>query len=247
MTGTQYEELCRRYIAEMFGIPLERVLSKNIPGAVRPGDTKFEHQIDLWWELGDERIRVLYIADAKWRSGSKVDQPDAVLLEYARDGVGAQKAMMLTNSDFTEGAHGIADRYGIALHVVRPEFDTSTLPTGSSEAVRQQVAAALKATAAAAGGRPLYSFTIVHPAFEPDAGAPPAAPSASPGYAAPSVQPSNRMMGGYANRGIGGGGGSGGGGGGGAVGGGGGTGGAPRGGGGFGGGVNRGGGGFRTR
>ena len=247
MTGTQYEELCRRYIAEMFGIPLESVLSKNIPGAVRPGDTKFEHQIDLWWELGDERIRVLYIADAKWRSGSKVDQPDAVLLEYARDGVGAQKAMMLTNSDFTEGAHGIADRYGIALHVVRPEFDTSTLPTGSSEAVRQQIAAALEATAAAAGGRPLYSFTIVHRAFEPDAGAPPAAPSAAPGYAAPSVQPSNRMMGGYANRGIGGGGGSGDGGGGGAVGGGGGTGGAPRGGGGFGGGVNRGGGGFRTR
>ena len=23
MTGTQYEELCRRYVAEMFGIPLE--------------------------------------------------------------------------------------------------------------------------------------------------------------------------------------------------------------------------------
>src|SRR5207249_2405919 len=130
----------------------------------------------------------------------RADQPAAVLLEYTRDGVGAQKAMMLTNSDFTEGAHGIADRYGIALHVVRPEFDTSTLPTGSSEAVRQQIAAALEATAAAAGGRPLYSFTIVHRAFEPDAGAPPAAPSAAPGYAAPSVQQSNRVMGGYANR-----------------------------------------------
>lgn len=227
MTGTQYEELCRRYVAEKFGIPLERVLSKNVPGAVRPGDTKFEHQIDLWWETGNESIRVVYIADAKWRSRSKVDQPDVVALEYARDGVGAQKAMVLTNNDFTEGALGIADRHGIALHTVRPTSATSTLPTGSSAAERAAIAGAL-ATAAVGQATPLYTSTVVHRGFEPSTREAAVAP---PAFVAPAVQATNRMATGYTNRAIGGGG----------------DGGGARGGGGFTGGANRGGGGFRTR
>ncbi len=66
MTSTQYEELCRRHIAEAFGIPLDRVQSKHIPNPQRPGGAGFQHQIDLWWETGNESIQYLHIANAKW-------------------------------------------------------------------------------------------------------------------------------------------------------------------------------------
>src|SRR5262249_7915501 len=133
--------------------------------------------------------RLLYVADAKWRSSAKVDKPDVVLLEHARHDIGAQKAMMLTNSGFTEGAVGIADRHGIALHIVQPTFDTTTLATGSSAADRAAVAAAL-VTVAAGQAEPLYIPTVVHRGFESPAretvDAPPArAPVIAPSYVAP--------------------------------------------------------------
>jgi hypothetical protein len=249
MTSTQYEELCRRYIAATFNVTLSSVISRDEPHPRRPGNLELYHQIDHWWETGDANVEYLHIANAKWRAPKdKVDQPDVLLLEQVRSAVTAHKAVMLTNTDFTAGARAAADAYRIALYVVRPEFDTSTLPKGSSAAVRQQVFNALESLAAADPVRALFSSTVVHRGFQPVP-----VVTTSP-TAVPNVPPSppavNRMMTNYQTRVIGTGGGGGGGraGGGGNVGGGGGTGGGGGAGGGFnrggGGGFNRGGGGF---
>lgn len=179
MTSTQYEELCRRYVAATFNVALASVVSRDEPHPRRPGNAEFDHQIDLWWETGDASVEYLHIANAKWRGpNDKVDQPDVLLLEQVRSAVNAHKAVMLTNTDFTAGARAAADAYRIALHVVRPEFDTSTLPVGSSSAVRAEVVTALDVVAAGSQGSPLYSFSVVHrgleiPSGREVAGAPP--------------------------------------------------------------------------
>ena len=185
MTSTQYEELCRRYIAETFAIPLEDVASKDEPNAKRPGGEEFAHQIDLWWETGDERIEYVHIANAKWRSSDKVDLPEVLLLDKVREEVGAHKAVMLTPTDFTKGARAAADHHRIALHVVRPEFDVSKLPSGASASARAAVVAA-----SAEQGNPLYSFDIVHRGFEgPVEQAVVARPSVRPAPVAPVPAP----------------------------------------------------------
>src|SRR5262245_31159884 len=146
MTSTQYEELCRVYIAEAFQIPLEKVISKDEPHPQRPGGPEFEHQIDLWWETGNQHVQYLHIGNAKGRGPDyKVEQGEVLLLDKVREAVGAHKAVMLTPGGFTEGARAAADHYRVALYVVAPTFDTSQLPTGSSAAARAAVAAALVA------------------------------------------------------------------------------------------------------
>jgi hypothetical protein len=47
MTSEQYEELCRRFIAEKTGQSVDEILSVLIPNPKRPGLPEYKHQIDL--------------------------------------------------------------------------------------------------------------------------------------------------------------------------------------------------------
>ena len=127
MTSKQYEELCRYFLASQLGIGIDKVVSVEIPNPQRPDLPGYKHQIDLFWETGDSVALYLNIANAKWRGSSKVDQPEVLLLQQVKQKVAAHKAVMLTNSEFTAGAVAAAQDDGIALHIVRPEFDASVL------------------------------------------------------------------------------------------------------------------------
>jgi len=43
----------------------------------------------------------MHIADAKWRGGDKVDQPEVLLFPQVKQKVAPQKAFMLTNQGST--------------------------------------------------------------------------------------------------------------------------------------------------
>lgn len=136
MTSNQYEELCRRFIADKLNISLEQVLSIRIPNPTRPGLPTYKHQIDLYWEREDELALYLNIANAKWRNISKVDQPDVLLLQQVKQKVAAHKALMITNTGFTSGAIAVAKDEGIGLHIVRPKFEASLLSNLSSKDIQ---------------------------------------------------------------------------------------------------------------
>ena len=133
MNGTQYEEFCRLFLANELQIPIEAIRSCRIQGATQYGSPEYSHQIDFYWE--EEKDLTLYknIADAKWRGSRKVNQRDIVNLQQAKEGIAAHKAMMITNTDFTDGARSLADNKGIALHIVCPNFDYSILNLSSKD------------------------------------------------------------------------------------------------------------------
>ncbi|RIE15885.1 hypothetical protein [Candidatus Cryosericum septentrionale] len=155
MDSDQYEELCRLFIAEKVGLSVDDVKSVTIPNAQRSNLPTYAHQIDLYWETGDEIAQYLNIANAKWRASDKVDQPDVMLLAKVREKVAAHKAFMISSVGFTSGAVATAQDEGIALHVVRPAIDTSSLPRGDRGAIRE----ALRQVESS-GSRPLYSHTV---------------------------------------------------------------------------------------
>jgi hypothetical protein len=134
MTGVQYEELCRYFVANQLKMPIENVLSREIRNPWRLGTSGFGvadtyvHQIDLYWETDDGLARYVNIANAKWRTSSKVQQADVLLLQQVRVKVGAHKAIMITNTDFTDVAVRVAKDEGIGLYIVKPEFDTAKMP-----------------------------------------------------------------------------------------------------------------------
>jgi uncharacterized membrane protein YgcG len=129
MDSKLYEELCRRYIAENFDIPLDKVTSPRIPNAKRPNLPDYKHQIDLYWESGSEFVLYLNIANAKWRGSERVTQDEVMLLQQVRTDTGAHKALLIAPTSFAEGARAAAAHHGIGLHIVRPNFDYSTFPT----------------------------------------------------------------------------------------------------------------------
>jgi len=47
--------------------------------------------------------------------------------------------MMITNTDFTRGARDVAEDKGIALHIVRPNFDFSKLYIGNRARIQSQI------------------------------------------------------------------------------------------------------------
>ena len=120
MNSIQYEELCRFFLADKLGISIEKIQSVRIPNPKRPDLPGYNHQIDLYWEDGNELTQYLNIANAKWRSSSKVDQSEVLLLQQVKDDLAAHKAMMITNIGFTEGAKAVAKNKEIALHIVSP-------------------------------------------------------------------------------------------------------------------------------
>jgi hypothetical protein len=135
MNSDQYEELCRLFIAEKVGLGVEEVKSVKIPNARRPDLPTYKHQIDLYWETGDEIAQYLNIANAKWRGSDRVDQPEVLLLAKVREKVHAHKAFMLSSIGFTSGAVAAARDEGIALHLVTPAIDTSLLPQKGRSAI----------------------------------------------------------------------------------------------------------------
>ena len=161
MTSKQYEELCRYFLAMQLGIAIDRVISIEIPNPQRPGLLEYKHQIDLYWEVSDSVAMYLNIGNAKWRGSCKVDQPEVLLLQQVKQKVAAHKAIMLTNSEFTAGAVAAAQDDGIALHIVRPEFDASVLSFKNAPLIRQQIQ-----DLAGKLGHQLYSHEVIYKAFD---------------------------------------------------------------------------------
>src|SRR5262249_59991356 len=123
----QYECLCRFFIADQLDLGLEEVRSGWVASPIFSGIHEFNHQIDLYWETGDSLTRQLNIADAKWR-GAKVCLADVLLLREVQRHVGAHKAVLITNSQFSPHAEWAAEQAGIGLVIVRPAFCYDALP-----------------------------------------------------------------------------------------------------------------------
>ena len=157
MKSKQYEELCRYFIAKKACVAPEQVKSVTIPNPKRADLPAYRHQIDLYWESGDEIALYLNIANAKWRGSDKVDQPDVMLLQQVRQKVSAHKAFMITNVGFTAGAVAAAKDEGIALHVVAPTFSVSELPTGDRAAIQARLQAI-----ASDSNQPIFSHRVEH-------------------------------------------------------------------------------------
>jgi len=175
MDSRLYEEVCRRFVAREFGLPLEAVTSPRIPNPQRPDMPKYAHQIDLYWEVSNKVALYLHIANAKWRGSEKVKEGEVLLLQKVREKVAAHKALMITSSGFTSGAVAVAMDDGIGLHVVGPGFDHASIPLGDR--------AAMQAALSKLPGD-LYTHEVVHRGFDlgarPEVIAP--APRPSPGY-----------------------------------------------------------------
>jgi hypothetical protein len=160
MDDRQYEELCRRFIAEQENLPLEKVRSVRIPSPRRGRLPGYEHQIDLYWETESEIATYLNIANAKWRASGKVHQSEVELLQQVRQKVAAHKAFLITNTTFTAGAMAAAKDEGIALLVVRPDFEVADLPKGDRAAIQSSLAAIKAQTA-----RSLWTHHVEHKAL----------------------------------------------------------------------------------
>ena len=163
MNSKQYEELCRYFLADKLGISVEEIQSVKIQNPKWPGLPEYKHQIDLYWETCDKLTLYLNIANAKWRTSDKVDQPEIMLLQQVKQEVGAHKAMMLTNIEFTAGAKAAAQNKRIALHIVRPnpKLDYSFLPQQKASSIQAKLQE--MATEAA---KPIYLHQEVYKAFD---------------------------------------------------------------------------------
>jgi len=184
MKSDQYEELCRLFLSSSFGVPLETILSGSIPSATRPGFPGYRHQIDLYWETGSEVAAYLHIANAKWRTSEKVDQPEVLLLKQVKQEVSAHKAIMITNTGFTAGAMAVAENSGIALHVLEPSPSLEMLLTGD----RTETHSVLTSFTATSK-EPPYTYRVVHRAHDGVLAAPPmqSTPVVHPSSAGPAA------------------------------------------------------------
>ena len=162
MNSQQYEELCRFFLADKLGFPAEKVRSVRVKSPTHPDLLKYEHQIDLYWEDEHELARYLNIANAKWRSKDKVDQGEVLLLQQVEEEISAHKAMVITNTDFTQGARAVAENKGIALHIVRPNFDHAVLHVTDRNVIQTQIQEMSSETTESP-----YLSQIVYRAFDP--------------------------------------------------------------------------------
>ena len=164
MNGTQYEEFCRLFVVNELNIPIENIKSGKIPSAIRPGLEEYKNEIDLYWELEDKLTRNMVIVNAKWRSSDKdkVDQPDVLLIQQVKKEIAAHKAMMITSTDFTDGARKAAKNHEIALHIVRPNFEYATLHSKDRPTMQTQLQEYINDT------KDPYIHEIVNKAFDFD-------------------------------------------------------------------------------
>lgn len=161
MTSKQYEELCRLFIADQFKLDVYEVTSEHKASATLPENPDIKHQIDLYWETGNEVTKYINIANAKWRSEDKVDQGEMLLLKEVKQQLNAHKAVMMTNIGFTSGAIAVAKNAEISLHVVQPTFDYSKLEGKDAKAIQSQIQAIV-----ASQKEPVYSFRVEHRALD---------------------------------------------------------------------------------
>lgn len=139
MNSIQYEELCRYFLAQKVGVDIEQILSVRIPNPKRKDLPQYHHQIDLYWETNNDLCQYLNIANAKWRGSAKVEQSEVLLLQQVKMDVDAHKAMMITSSEFTSGAEAVAKDKGIALHIVKPTFDTTILSVDDRFLIQEKI------------------------------------------------------------------------------------------------------------
>lgn len=161
MNGLQYEELCRYFLAQATGLAVETIVSVRIPNPKRADLPQYSHQIDLFWETGDEICLYLNIANAKWRGSAKVDLGEILLLQQVKQEVAAHKAVMITNTEFTSGAQAAAQDKGIALHIVQPTFDTAILSITDRELIQQKLAEIGSPSAES-----VFEHAVCHRAFD---------------------------------------------------------------------------------
>jgi len=154
MNSAQYEELCRRYVADQFDLSLSEVRSARILNPQRPGMKEFAHQIDHYWETKSDVAKYVNIANAKWRSSRKVEQGELMKLEAVRQKVGAHKGFIFTNIGFTDGALAAAEDAGVSLHIVKPAFDYARLPKSDRDAMQRKLKQVAKQD------RPVYSHQV---------------------------------------------------------------------------------------
>ncbi len=162
MNSIQYEELCRYFLAQKIGVDIDQILSVRIPNPKRAGLPEYNHQIDLYWETNNDLCQYLHIANAKWRGLDKVDQGDVLLLQQVKQKVTAHKALMITSSEFTSGAEAVAKGEGIALHIVKPAFEVSILPTKD----RFLIQAKIQEVGSSSVEQSIYQHVTVHKAFD---------------------------------------------------------------------------------
>ena len=160
MNGTQYEEFCRLFLANKFEIPIEVIQSCRVSSATHPNLSEYKNQIDLYWEDENELTRYVNIADAKWRRSDKVPIGKVRELQQVKVDINAHKAMMITNIGFTRDAKNFAENKGIALHIVHPTFDYTTLHLKNRETIQIQLQEPFT------GNKPPYTHEVVHRAFD---------------------------------------------------------------------------------
>jgi hypothetical protein len=161
MNSQQYEELCRYFLSDKLGVSTDQIESVHIPNPKRPDLPEYKHQIDLYWEIKTELSLYLHIANAKWRSSAKVDQPDVLLLQKVKEKVAAHKAFMLTNQGYTSGAVAVAKDEGIALHIVKPNFNLANLPNNDRVGIQNTLL-----DISSNSNKPVYMHEIVYRAFD---------------------------------------------------------------------------------
>lgn len=161
MNSRQYEELCRYFLAKKLGLSLDKIQSVRVPNPTRLGLPEYKHQIDLCWEIESELGLYLHIANAKWRGNDKVDQPDVLLLQQVKQDVAAHKALMLTSQGYTAGAIAVAKDKGIALHIVKPNFEDRILPAQDGSKIQAKLNEVVSTSS-----QPVFLHEIVHKAFD---------------------------------------------------------------------------------
>jgi hypothetical protein len=132
-----------------------------MPNPSLPDRPEYDHQIDLYWEEELELTKYVNIVNAKWRGTRKVEQGEVLLLKKVAENVKAHKAVMITNSGFTEGARAVVESEGAALHVVRPQFNYASLERKDRALIRTQI----QALAGVPGGT-MYTHEIEFKAFD---------------------------------------------------------------------------------
>ncbi len=164
------------------GLTVDDVQSVSIPNAQRPNLPVYAHQIDLYWETGDEIAQYLNIANAKWRAADKIEQGEVMLLGKVREKVAAHKAFMISSVGFTAGAVASAKDEGIALHVLTPTFESTTLPRGDRTAIRDALQ-----DLARSSSRPIYDYVIECRGLD-------FAPTSAPAHPSPAALPHPQMQ-----------------------------------------------------
>ena len=160
MNGPQYEEFCRLSLSNILKIPVEVIESRRIKAATQPGLSEYTHQIDFYWE---EVNVALYknMADAKWRGDSKkVPLREIRNLQQVKNEIKAHKAWLITNTDFTRTTRNFAKNNEIALLIIRPNFDYTTLHSKDRPTMQTQLQEFFDSTEVP------YVHDIVHRAFD---------------------------------------------------------------------------------